>query len=186
MTTELLITFPDTEAFNYGSDSSISFESLPAIDPVQEYSNEANTDVQLEVAGNSFVLNTRDFQKLAALPWQRIHGGAFRMEGASPEAFAGVVNYVLYGELPKRKKMGADEKEELRSMAQKLNMSELMDHMASKRKGSGKAKSAKIAPAPRKKRFGGLFGCSCGKEAKVEKKYGYTDQRERANTFTTY
>lgn len=115
------------------SDSSLSYDSLTAADPYADYKGSSNSDVQLEVSGNSFVLNSCDFHKLGNLPWKRIHGNAYRLEEGSPEAFEGVMNYVVYDMLPKRKRMNSMEKEELTSMAKTLRLTKLVDHVNKKK-----------------------------------------------------
>lgn len=180
MSSDLLISFSEFES----SDSSISFVSLPAVDPLMAYPQEVNDDVQLEVSGHCFVLSSRDFQRLAALPWQRIHGAAYRLDDVSPGAFEKCLDFVLFSQLPKKKKMSSDEKQELASVARTLNMTELVNHVSSKR-GSAAARTKKRpttkqqAP-PRKGVFGGMFG-SRSRTADLETAYGRKQVQTKAN-----
>ena len=99
MTTDLLsLPFEFPIQHSQSSDSSISYDSLPASDPLVVYPGDERSDVQLEVSGQSFVLSSRDFQKLGSLQWKRIHGSAYRLEDGSPEAFEHVMDYVLYAQ----------------------------------------------------------------------------------------
>ena len=112
MDSNMLINFHEMDYTNTDSDSSQSSDSLPAFDPlIQPYSQASANDVQLEVSGNSFVMGAYDFQKLARLPWKRIHASAYRLESSvSPDTFEKCVDYVQCGTLPKRKKMKTSEK----------------------------------------------------------------------------
>nr|CAB9508951.1 expressed unknown protein [Seminavis robusta] len=172
--TAMLITFSEGPFHHQGqhysperSDSfSSSNESLPTMDPVTTYYPEdMSKDLQLEVSGSCFVLKSCVFHKLAALPWQKIHAAAYRLEGVSPEAFELCLDYILFATLPKRKRMNSNTKEELKTLANNLKLTGLADHMASKR-GSPKAASMKKKqqktgpPSTRKQgRFSFIFGC---------------------------
>ena len=147
MDSNMLINFHEMDYTNTDSDSSQSSDSLPAFDPlIQSYSQASANDVQLEVSGNSFVMGAYDFQKLARLPWKRIHASAYRLDASfSPDSFEKCLDYVQCGTLPKRKHMKSYEKSELTSMAANLGLTDLADHMASKKKS-------------------GFFGCGLGKK----------------------
>jgi len=127
---------PSSHDDSYSSYSASASGSFVSVDPMVQFSLAPSTeaDVQLEVSGNSFVMNPLEFQKLARLPWQRIHASAYRLDASfSPDSFEKCLEYVQMGTLPKCKRMKADEKQELAAMAQALGLGELADHMAGKK-----------------------------------------------------
>ena len=140
---DLLIDFSSMDFGTYTDDASSSFssqESLPHQDPMMQFAPAATPttaeDIQLEVSGNSFVMNRQDFSKLGRLPWKKLAGNAYRLEAAfSPDAFEKCVTFLECGSLPKRKKMKSEEKQEVVSMASALGLSELADHMNGKKRG---------------------------------------------------
>ena len=152
----VLIALDDFTLHSCGSTDSSSrgssdhSESLLALDPAAFYPLDVNSDVQLEVSGSSFVLNTCDFQKLAGLPWKRIHGQAFRLEGTSPDVFQMCMDFIVFESLPKKKKMSASDRQELASIAATLKLTALKDHLAG-RKIHKKSKTSAKTTAPKKK-----------------------------------
>ena len=146
MATGMLINFSemDYNAYDNDTDCSMHSDETPLADPIfapytpQPSSNVGTQeeDVLLEVSGNSFIMNAADFQKLARLPWQKIHATAYRLESSlSPDTFEKCVDYIQAGTLPKRKKMKTAEKAELVSTATTLGLRELVVHMNSKKSG---------------------------------------------------
>jgi hypothetical protein len=172
---DVLISFYRDE---YPSESSLSFDgsstySLPALDPFTIYNGE-QSDVQVEVSGVSFVVSISAFQRLARLPWERIHATAYRLDGASPEAFEKIMDYVLFQALPKRKRMSKDEQEEIISLSQVLDFRQLIHHLQEKRGLASKFS----------KRRRSSLSCCTAKPSDVETRYGYSV--DSAKSFTTF
>lgn len=144
--TGMLINFSemDYNAYDNDTDCSMHSDETPLADPIfAPYNPQPSTklgapeeDVLLEVSGSSFIMNATDFQKLARLPWQKIHAAAYRLDSSvSPDTFEHCLNYIQCGTLPKRKKMKTAEKAEVATMANTLGLRELVVHMTSKKSG---------------------------------------------------